>query len=279
MKLFPVVAEFFKMDGGACFGVVPKTVWSKHVPSDENNKIPIASRCLLADTGERLILVDAGMGNKQSEKFFSYYHLFGDNSLEGSLNKLGYKPEQVTDVILTHLHFDHVGGALRWGADGLSPELVFPNATYYCSKEQFDWAVNPNPREKASYFPENFLPLYESGHLEFWDEEGSFCSGVDIEIKHGHTRGQLIPVFDYKDKKVAFMADFIASVLNIPLAYVPAFDIDPLTSMREKDAFLRRILNKDYVLFFQHDFAHECCTVEDTPKGIRAKDLFTLSSL
>ncbi len=279
MKLFSVVAEYFRMDGGACFGVVPKTIWSKHVASDENNLIPIASRCLLADTGDKLILVDTGMGNKQSEKFFGYYHVSGGNDLSQAIIRAGYRPEQVTDVILTHLHFDHVGGAVKWGPDGKTPELVFPRATYYCTREQWDWAMNPNPREKASYFRENFLPLYESGHLEFIDEGGAFCTGVDLEIKQGHTRGQIIPVFDYKDKKVAFMADFIASVLNIPLPYVPAFDIDPLTSMKEKDAFFQRIKGEEYVLFFQHDFANECCTIMDTPKGIREKDVFTLASL
>lgn len=279
MKLYPVVAEYFRMDGGACFGVVPKTIWSKHIEADENNMIPISSRCLLADTGQRLILIDAGMGNKQSDKFFGYYHIFGGHSLEQSLKQLGYRPEQVTDVILTHLHFDHVGGAVRWGADGQTPEMVFPNATYYCSKEQWDWAMNPNPREKASYFKENFVPIYESGQLEFLHEGGRFCDGVDLLVKHGHTRGQVIPVFDYKDHKIVFMADFIASVLNIPIPYVPAFDIDPLTSMKEKDAFLKGILNQNYVLFFQHDYDHECCTVAETPRGIRADKVFRLNEM
>lgn len=267
------------MDGGACFGVVPKTIWSKYVASDEDNLIPIASRCLLADTGDRLILVDTGIGNKQSEKFLSYYKIFGGHSLESSLSALGYAADQVTDVILTHLHFDHVGGAIKWNDDQRAPELTFPNATYYCTKDQWEWALNPNPREKASYFEENYLYLYERGKLEFVFQEGEFCDGINLEIKHGHTRGQIIPIFDYKDKKVAFMADFIASVLNIPLPYVPGFDIEPLTSMQEKDAFLNRILDKNYVLFFQHDFENECCTVEQTPKGIRAKDVFRLNTI
>ena len=279
MKLFPVIAEYFKMDGGACFGVVPKTLWSKHIAADGNNRVPIASRCLLADTGDRLILVDTGMGNKQSDKFFGYYDIFGENSLEKSFEQLGYRFDQVTDVILTHLHFDHVGGAVRWAADGITPELVFPHATYYCTKEQFDWAMDPNPREKASFFRENFVPLYESGRLEFLHEGGSFCDGVELMITHGHTRGQVIPVFDFKGRRLFFMADFIASVLNIPIPYVPAFDIDPLTSMREKDAFLRGIVGKDHVLFFQHDYANECCAVEDTPKGIRAARMFTLADM
>ncbi len=279
MKLYPLITEYFRMDGGACFGVVPKTIWSKHVSADEDNLIPIASRCLLADTGDRLILIDTGIGQKQSEKFLSYYKLFGGHSLESSLSDIGYSADQVTDVILTHLHFDHVGGAVRWKDDGITPELTFPNATYYCTKQQWDWALNPNPREKASFLDENYLPLYKSGKLEFVFEEGAFCKGIHLEIKNGHTRGQIIPVFDYKDKKLAFMADFIASALNIPIPYVPGFDIDPLTSMEEKHAFLNRILNKNYVLFFQHDYQNECCTVEQTPKGVRAKDVFRLDDL
>lgn len=264
------------MDGGACFGVVPKTIWEKYVKADENNMIPLASRCLLADTGDKKILVDVGMGNKQSEKFFSYYHLFGEDSLEKSLASHGYTPEDITDVILTHLHFDHVGGAVKWAEDGKTPLLTFPNATYYCSKKQWDTAMDPNPREKASYFSENLLPLYESGHLEFIHEEGPFCEGVFLEIKDGHTVGQIIPVFDYQGRKLAFMADFIASVGNIPLAYIPSFDIDPVLSMEEKREFLDRAVEQDYILFFEHDYDNECCTVEKTSKGVRARDIFRL---
>jgi glyoxylase-like metal-dependent hydrolase (beta-lactamase superfamily II) len=279
MKLFSLNAETWFMDGGACFGVVPKTIWSRHVEADANNLIPLASRSLLADTGERLILVDTGIGNKQSDKFFSYYHITGDRGFKSSLRALGYTPEQVTDVILTHLHFDHVGGALEWGNDGKTAVPVFPNATYHCTREQYDWAMNPNPRERASYFRENFVPLYDNGQLSFIHEEGLFCEGVSLEIRHGHTRGQLIPCFEYNGRKVYFMADFIAAVLNIPLPYVPAFDIDPLLSMKEKEIFLNRMLLEDHVLFFQHDHDNECCTVGQTPKGIRAKEIFTLSGI
>lgn len=279
MKLYPVVAENFKMDGGACFGVVPKSIWERYVKADENNMIPLASRCLLADTGDRRILVDVGMGDKQSEKFFSYYHLFGDDSLEGNLAAHGYKPEDITDVILTHLHFDHVGGAVKWAKDGTTPLLTFPNATYYCSKAQWDTAMDPNPREKASYFEENLLPMYKSGQLEFIHEDGSLFDGVYLEIKNGHTVGQIVPIFDYQGRKVAFMADFIASVGNIPLAYVPSFDIDPVLSMEEKKTFLNRAVEENYVLLFEHDYDNECCTVENTKKGIRAKDIFRLADL
>ena len=279
MKLFPVVAEYFKMDGGACFGVVPKSLWSKQIEADERNMVPIASRCLLADTGDRLILVDAGMGNKQSEKFFSHYYAFGGQSLEAGFERLGYRFDQVTDVIITHLHFDHVGGVLRYAPDGKTPELVFPNANHYVTRAQWEWALNPNPREKASYFPENFLPLYESGHLEFITEEGNLFPGLDLMIRNGHSRGQLLPVFDYQGHKLLFTADFIASVLNIPLSWVPSFDIEPLVSMQEKEAFYQKALRDDYVLFFQHDFQNECCRLETTPKGVRAKEVFTLDSL
>jgi glyoxylase-like metal-dependent hydrolase (beta-lactamase superfamily II) len=279
MKVFSVVADYWKMDGGACFGVVPKTVWGKHVPSDENNKIRIATRCMLVDTGDRLILFDTGMGDKQSDKFFSYYQLFGNESLERSFEGLGYSFDQVTDVVFTHLHFDHVGGALRWAGDGKPPEPVFPHATHYVSREQWEWAMNPNPREKASFFPENYLPLYESGRLELIHGEGSFCDGVYLSLKHGHTRGQIIPIVDYKGRKVVFTADFIAALLNIPLAYVPAFDIEPLTSMKEKEAFYREALENDYVLFFQHDFDNECCTLQNTPKGVRAGEVFRLKDM
>lgn len=259
--------------------MVPKTVWGKHVASDENNKIPLSTRCLLVDTGERLILFDTGMGNKQGEKFFSYYFLFGNESLEKSFRELGYSFDQVTDVVLTHLHFDHVGGALRWGADGKKAEPVFPNATHYCSKEQWEWAMNPNPREKASFFPENYMPLFESGRLELIHGEGPFCPGVYLTLKNGHTRGQIIPVIDYKGHKLVFTADFIASVLNIPLAYVPSFDIEPLVSMKEKEVFYKEALQQDFVLMFQHDYVNECCTLELTPKGVRAKEIFKLEDL
>jgi len=279
MKLFSVVPENFKLDGGACFGVVPKSIWEKYVKADENNLIPLSSRCLLADTGDRVILVDVGIGDKQSEKFFSYYYLFENIGLEKALANYGYTCEQVTDVILTHLHFDHVGGAVRWAKDGKTPELVFPNATYFCSKAQWDTAMQPNPREKASFFEENIKPIYDSGQLEFIHEEGELYEGVYLEIKNGHTEGLIIPVFDYKGRKVAFMGDFIAALGNIPLAYIPSFDIDPVLSMEEKKEFFQRALKDDYVLVFQHDYENECCTLKNTEKGARPDKIFKLSAL
>ncbi len=278
MKLFPIVAENFKIDGGACFGVVPKTIWERYIKADENNMIPLASRCLLADTGDKRILVDVGMGNKQSDKFFGFYHPFGDDTLKGNLAKYGYTPEDITDVILTHLHFDHVGGAVRWASDGKTPELVFPNANVYCTQSQWENALNANPREKASYFEENLLPLKESGRLHFIDQEGGFCPGVDLEIKHGHTVGQIVPIFTVQGKKLAYMADFIAAIGNIPLAYIPSFDMDPSLSMKEKEEFLNRAVKNDYTLMFEHDFENECCNLQVTPKGVREKEIFPLET-
>lgn len=279
MNLVPIIPECFKLDGGACFGVVPKSIWSKHVPSDENNMVNISSRCLLVDTGERKILIDTGLGNKQSDKYFSFFYLFNRFGIEKALEEKGYKAEDITDVILTHLHFDHVGGAVKWAEDETTPVAVFPNATYFCSKSQWDTAQNPNPREKASFLNENYQSLYDEGRLEFIFENTSFCEGVELEVKDGHTRGQLVPVITYKNRKVAFTADFIATVLNIPLAYVPSFDVDPVKSMEEKEEFLQRAEKEDYILVFEHDYFHECCTLEKTEKGIRAGKILKLQDI
>lgn len=279
MKLFPVIAEHFMMDGGACFGVVPKSVWQKLIPANENNMIKLSSRCVLADTGSRLVLFDTGMGNKQSDKFFSYFFRFGSENLQNSFERLGYSFDQVTDVVLTHLHFDHVGGALNKGKNGEGFEPVFANATYYVSKAQWDWALDPNPREKASFLPENYLPLFESGRLEFIHGPGEFLPGIELELKNGHTRGLIVPAFDYKGQKVVFATDFIAMVHHIPLAYVPGFDIEPLESMKEKNEFLERAVDNGYVLFFQHDYYNECCTLKRTTRGVGLNDIFKISDL
>ncbi len=279
MNLIPVIPENFKMDGGACFGVVPKSIWSKHVPSDENNMVNLSSRCLLLEKGERKILIDTGLGNKQSDKYYGYFHLFDRKGIELALQEVGTKREEITDVIFTHLHFDHAGGASVWDADRKNTVPVFPNAHYYCSKAQWDTANDPNPREAASYHPENYTSLYDQGRLELIHEEELFCEGLYLEIKHGHTRGQIIPVIEYKGKKIVFMADFISSVMNIPLPYVPSFDVDPVKSMEEKKEFLQRALDHDYILFFEHDYQHECCNLTQTEKGIRAKEIFTINDI
>ncbi len=279
MKLFTFIPECFKMDGGACFGVVPKSIWSKTVLFDENNLVNLSSRCLLVDTGQRKIIFDTGLGNKQSEKFFSHYFIFNRIGIEMALANNGYQPSDITDVVLTHLHFDHVGGAVKWADDGKTPVPVFPNATYYCSQSQWRSANQPNPREKASYFHENYLSLFEQGRIELVHEQMNFCNGIDLEIKNGHTRGQIIPIIEYKDRKIVFTADFIATMFNIPLAYVPSFDIDPIQSMEEKESFLKRAASDNYVLLFEHDYYNECCELENTTKGIRSKRSFTLSEL
>ncbi|MFW5793551.1 MAG: MBL fold metallo-hydrolase [Bacteroidota bacterium] len=279
MKIFPIIADNFKLDGGACFGVVPKSLWSRYVTADDNNMINITNRCMLIDTGKRVILIDTGLGNKQSRDFFDYFYLFGDDTLEKSLANAGYSTDQITDVILTHLHFDHVGGAVKWAEDNKTPLPVFKNAIYYCSKAQYDSAVNPNPREKASFFKENFVPLFEKGMLKFIDKDSNFCEGVDIEVKNGHTKGQLIPIVNYKGKKLVYMADFIPSVFNVPLPYIPSYDIEPLKSMKEKEEFLNRALENDYILFFEHDYDNECCNLKMTPKGIKPNEIFNFSEI
>jgi glyoxylase-like metal-dependent hydrolase (beta-lactamase superfamily II) len=279
MKLITIVPENFKMDGGACFGVVPKAMWSKIVPADENNLVNLSSRCLLVDTGARCVLIDTGLGNKQSEKYYSHFHIFDRIGLENALMQQGYNIHDVTDVILTHLHFDHAGGATQWDQNQKAVP-VFPNATYYCSKAQWDTAIEPNPREKASYFGENYLTLFENGRLEFIHEAGNFCEGIDLEIKYGHTKGLLVPLIKYNNHTtIVFTADFIPTVLNVPLAWVPAFDIDPLISMQEKEEFLNRALDNGYVLFFEHDYYNQCCKLVQTDKGIKAGDIFTLSDI
>jgi len=279
MKLVKIVPENFKMDGGACFGVVPKAIWSKLVPDEENNLVKVASRCLLVDTNQRVILVDTGIGNKQSEKYLSHFNIFDNVGLEGAISKSGYKNTDITDVILTHLHFDHVGGALKWDGDSKIPIPVFPNAAYYCSKAQWDTAQRPNPREKASFHPENFNSLFENGRLEFINENTTFCKNVELEIKNGHTLGQIIPIISYKGRKVAFMADFIPTVYNIPLAYITSFDIYPLKAMEEKEHFLQRAVDEEYILFFEHDYYNECCTLVKTPKGVARGEVFSLDNL
>ena len=279
MKLYPLICENWKMDGGACFGVVPKSVWQKLYPADENNMINIISRSLLIDMGNRKILIDTGMGNKQDEKYFSYFHLFNDDSLEKSLFAIGYKPDDITDVIFTHLHFDHCGGAVKYNNDKTLLELTFKNAIYWCSSAQWQWATTPNAREKASYFNENYMPIFERKKLRFIDREGEFYSGINLKIVNGHTDGQMIPMIKYNDKTVVFMADFIASLGNIPISYIPAFDTRPLVSMKEKEVFLSEAVNNNYILFFEHDYYNECCTLQNTAKGVRSKESILLKNI
>jgi len=279
MKLHTIDTGFFKLDGGAMFGVVPKTIWNKTNPADENNLCTWAMRCLLVEDGNRLILIDTGIGNKQDAKFFSYYYLHGDASLNSSLAKLGFSADDITDVFLTHLHFDHVGGAVKKDEEGLTP--TFRNATYWSNKQHWDWAVTPNEREKASFLKENILPIQESGQLKFIDAQDDvhFMDGLDVRFVYGHTDAMMLPLISYKGKKLLYMADLLPSVGHLPLPYVMAYDMFPLTTLNEKKIFLSEALEKEYILYFEHDPVNECCTLQQTEKGIRVKDTFRLNEL
>lgn len=276
MHLFKIETGNFMLDGGAMFGVVPKSLWQKVYPANENNLCNLAMRSLLISVNGRNILVDTGIGNKQDEKFFSHYYLNGPCSLEGSLKENGFTKDDITDVILTHLHFDHCGGAVENNMEGnLQP--AFRNAGYWVSKPQWEWALHPNPREKASFLKENILPLEESGQLKFIEENTTFLPGIELRIFNGHSSGQMIPLIRYNGKTVVFTADLIPTVAHLPAAYVCGYDTQPLVSVKERDTFLKEALENDYILFFEHDIHVECCTLTYTEKGIRMERSFTFS--
>jgi glyoxylase-like metal-dependent hydrolase (beta-lactamase superfamily II) len=266
MNLHVIDTGFFKLDGGAMFGVVPKVLWGRHVRSDENNLCNWAARCLLIEDGERLILVDTGLGDKQSEKFFSYYFRSGDDSLIGSIEKVGFQPGDITDVLLTHLHFDHVGGAVRNTVGG--PELTFPHARYWVSKGQWEWAVAPNPREKASFLPENLFPIRESGQLNFLEQGLSPFPNIELLHVDGHTEQMVLPLLTCAGKRYLFAADLIPSSAHLPLAWVMGYDVRPLITMEEKARILERAAEEEIVLIFEHDAAYEAATVKKGEKGI-----------
>ena len=276
MKLFPVHISNFKIDGGAMFGVVPKAIWVKKYPSDENNLCTWSLRSLLVDAGDQKILVDNGYGDKQSEKFFRHVHLHGGDGLEGGLARYGYTPDDITDMVLTHLHADHCGGGICYNEDKTGFEPVFKNATYWVSKTQWDWAMNPNQREKDSFLKENLLPMQESGLLKFVYENMELFPGFRLRMFNGHTKGQMIPFIDYKGRTIVFTADLIPSVTHIPIVYNMSYDVFPLETLKEKDHFLHEALDNNYILFFQHDAYTECCNLRMTEKGIREKDTFAL---
>lgn len=277
MKLHTIDTGFFKLDGGAMFGVVPKTIWQKTNPADGNNMCNWAMRCLLVEDGNRLTLIDTGIGNKQSEKFFSFYYLHGDATLDSSLKKLGFHREDITDVFLTHLHFDHVGGAVERTSETLAP--AFKNATYWSNARHWDWAVNPNEREKASFLKENMIPLQESGQLQFIDVQDGvqFSNDFQVRFVSGHTDSMMLPLINYKGKQVLYMADLLPSVGHLPIPYVMAYDMLPLTTMDERKRYWTEALEKEFVLYLEHDPVNECCTLQQTEKGIRVKDTFKLS--
>ena len=273
----------FKLDGGAMFGVVPKSLWSRTNPADDNNMCDWSMRCLLIEDGDRLILIDAGIGDKQSEKFFSYYFLSDHNSLSPNLKKLGFTEDDITDVFLTHLHFDHCGGAIKRRKDGNGFEPAFKNATYWSTEKHWKWATEPNPREKASFLTENILPIQESGQLKFVDRIDDYTPEVfnnfDVFFVDGHTESMMIPHIKYKGKTLVFMADLLPSVGHIPLPYVMGYDTRPLLTLSEKEKFLNTAIKNDFVLFLEHDSVNECCALQTTEKGVRLKETFNFSDL
>jgi glyoxylase-like metal-dependent hydrolase (beta-lactamase superfamily II) len=279
MNLYTIDTGFFKLDGGAMFGVVPKTIWNKTNPADENNLCTWAMRCLLIEDEERLILIDTGIGNKQDQKFFSHYYLHGSASLDNSLAAIGFHRDDITDVFLTHLHFDHVGGAIVRENEKLVP--AFKNAVYWSNKKHWDWAVNPNEREKASFLKENIMPIEESGKLKFIpvNDGVKFTNNINIRFVYGHTEAMMLPLINYKNRQILYMADLLPSVGHIPLPYVMAYDMFPLQTLNEKKTFLSEAMEKEYILFLEHDPLNECCTLQQTEKGVRCNKTFKLSEL
>ena len=278
MQLYTIETQNFKLDGGAMFGVVPKSIWHKTNPADSNNMCTWTNRLLLIEDGAKLILVDTGLGDKQSEKFFGHYYIHGDNSIDKSLAKHGFNREDITDVILTHLHFDHCGGAIARQGDKLRPS--FTNANYWSNAAHWDWAIHPNPREKASFLEENIIPIQESGQLKFIEKESSpFGPNIQIRYAHGHTESMMLPQIQYKNKTILYMADLLPSVGHIPLPHVMSYDIRPLTTMEERNNYWQEIVDREYILFLEHDAVNACCTLQHTEKGIRLKESFQLSDI
>lgn len=280
MTLYPIETGNFKLDGGAMFGVVPKSLWNRTNPADTNNMIDMAARCLLIEDGKKLILIDNGLGNKQSDKFFSYYYRWGSHTMESSLKRHGFSREDITDVFLTHLHFDHCGGGIQWNKDHTAYEPTFPNATYWTNRSHWEWAIHPNAREKASFLKENLLPMEESGQLSFIgesDAESLADSGLgfDILFVDGHTDKQMIPHIRYKGETLVFMADLLPTTGHIPLPYVMGYDTRPLLTLAEKEVFLNKATVENYLLFLEHDAHTELCTLRQTEKGVRLDKTFT----
>jgi glyoxylase-like metal-dependent hydrolase (beta-lactamase superfamily II) len=280
MKLYSINTGYFKLDGGAMFGVVPKSMWNKLNPADENNLCNWAMRSLLIEDGNKLILIDNGLGDKQDVKFFGHYHLNGDDSLDKSLAKHGFSKDDITDVILTHLHFDHCGGSIKREGDKLVP--AFKNAIFWSNENHWKWATQPNERERASFLKENILPIQESGQLKFAPVEQNasiITDTITLKFVSGHTDAMMLPVIQYQNKTIVYAADLLPSVAHIPMPYIMAYDMFPLTTLNEKRSFLKEALQNEYILFFEHDPAIECCTLQSTEKGIREKEIFKLEEI
>jgi len=284
MNIYPIEAGNFKLDGGAMFGVVPKTIWNRTNPAENNNLIDIAARCLLIEDGNRLILIDNGMGNKQSEKFFGYYYQWGEFSIDISLKNAGFHRDDITDVFMTHLHFDHCGGSVIWNKDKTGYEVAFKNAKFWTNENHWDWATEPNAREKASFLRENIIPMQESGQLNFIERpNGNFGFSkelnFDIFYADGHTEKQMLPHIIYKGKTIVFCADMLPTAGHIPIPYVTGYDTRPLLSMDEKEIFLKAAADNSYYLWLEHDAHNQIITVQHTEKGVRLKDVFTCNEI
>jgi glyoxylase-like metal-dependent hydrolase (beta-lactamase superfamily II) len=284
MQLYPINAGNFKLDGGAMFGVVPKSLWQRTNPADNNNMIDISARCLLIEDGERLILIDSGMGNKQSEKFYSYYYLWGNDSIEKSLAQFGFQPDDITDVFMTHLHFDHCGGSIKWNADRSGYEAAFKNAYFWSNEDHWKWATQPNKREKASFLKENILPMQECGQLKFIavpenDVLKDSDLGFDIFFANGHTDKQMIPMINYKGNTICFVADLLPTAGHLPVPFVMGYDTRPLLSLDEKENFLNAAADQNYYLLLEHDAHNEIITVQHTEKGVRLKEHHTCKEI
>lgn len=284
MKLYPINVGNFKLDGGAMFGVVPKSIWNKTNPADKNNRIDIASRCLLIEDGNRLILIDTGMGTKQSERFFSYYSRWGTDSLDGALATHGFCRDDVTDVFLTHLHFDHCGGCVQWNSDKTGYEVAFKNATFWSNEDHWKWATHPNKRERASFLTENIMPIEASGclkHIPVPDKDILHNTGLGFGVffADGHTDKQMIPMISYKGEIICFMADLLPTVGHISVPYVTGYDTRPLLSLDEKERFLTLAADHNYFLFLEHDAHNELITVKHTEKGVRLDAIHKFNTL
>lgn len=284
MKIYPIECGNLKLDGGAMFGVVPKTIWTKTNPADDQNMIDIATRSLLIEDGDRLILIDTGMGNKQSDKFFGYYYLWGNHDIDSSLAQYGFTRDDVTDVFLTHLHFDHCGGAIQWNKDRTGYEPAFKNAKFWSNKDHWQWAVEPNPREKASFLTENIQPIKESGQLNFIDVpqdnfNGTTPLGFDVIFVDGHTDKQMLPKIQYKDKTIVYTADLIATAGHVPLVYVMGYDTRPLLTIKEKEIFLDKAVDENWILAFEHDAHNQLATLKRTERGFRIDETFTFNEV